>query len=626
MKKRWYLLSAITLLLALLMSVSVLAEDTMYAAKEKVNVYEEKDKDSNVVKELKGCDEVKVKEKDGSWIKVGTADDKEGWVDANDLSEGYPQSLCPHEWGEWQEAQSATCVAPKYEQRFCKRCGIMEEREGDLGPHSFGDWKVTKEATCTQEGQKTSTCSVCGKEQTETIPKTDHKFSHWTMTRRSTCTQEGEEKSICSVCGQEQVRAIPKIDHSFGEWKELKKATCEEEGEREHTCTVCKYKETQKIEKLPHDYETKIITEPTDHSAGVREKVCKKCKHSEGKEEFDPEGTLRIGDKGDAVYRMQQLLADQNYLNVDGVDGNFGAGTEKALMAFQKDHGFTPDGVAWPQTLKRLDHDFGPWETITKVTRTTAGERVRTCKDCNFEQHETIEPSPSVESGRRGEDVRAIQQMLLALGFDPGTIDGIYGQKLDAAYGAFAAENEVEFEAGKLNAANIDALVNAWIGSFSETEEMKESTDDDPVNLALTVTPFREDVVDESDDLMTYSWSVTNLGEEGCLFNLLLLNYGDEPDFTKDNYVMAIDGVYLEPNCANSASGTIQVSKDWNPEDIHFTAFAVSEQNAQKWLSNVVTFEQPKEEETEAETENLVETEPETENVIEIVTETEKAG
>ena len=122
---------------------------------------------------------------------------------------------------------------------------------------------------------------------------------------------------------------------------------------------------------------------------------------------------------------------------------------------------------------------------------------------------------------------------------------------------------------GKLNAANIDALVNAWIASFSETEEMKESTEEDPVNLALTVTQFRDDVVDESDDLVTYNWSVTNLGKEGCQYNMLLLNYGDEPDFTKDNYVMAIDGVYLEPNCANSASGTIQVSKDWNPEDIH---------------------------------------------------------
>ena len=38
------------------------------------------------------------------------------------------------------------------------------------------------------------------------------------------------------------------------------------------------------------------------------------------------------------------------------------------------DQGLNPDGVAWPQTIKRLHHDFGPWEVITPLTRSVDGE------------------------------------------------------------------------------------------------------------------------------------------------------------------------------------------------------------------------------------------------------------
>lgn len=58
----------------------------------------------------------------------------------------------------------------------------------------------------------------------------------------------------------------------------------------------------------------------------------------------DPE--LKIGSKGDAVKRMQELLIANGYsCGSDGADGVFGNETHMALLNFQTAHNLTPDGV-----------------------------------------------------------------------------------------------------------------------------------------------------------------------------------------------------------------------------------------------------------------------------------------
>jgi hypothetical protein len=61
---------------------------------------------------------------------------------------------------------------------------------------------------------------------------------------------------------------------------------------------------------------------------------------------------LRKGSTGDAVRDLQRQLAALGYpLAVDGV---FGAGTDDALRAFQRDHGLTADGAAGPKSLAAI--------------------------------------------------------------------------------------------------------------------------------------------------------------------------------------------------------------------------------------------------------------------------------
>ena len=71
--------------------------------------------------------------------------------------------------------------------------------------------------------------------------------------------------------------------------------------------------------------------------------------------------TLRKGDSGDDVRKMQRLLVANGYAlkptktSPDGCDGIFGADTEAAVMAFQADNGLTADGICGPKTWTALE-------------------------------------------------------------------------------------------------------------------------------------------------------------------------------------------------------------------------------------------------------------------------------
>ena len=68
------------------------------------------------------------------------------------------------------------------------------------------------------------------------------------------------------------------------------------------------------------------------------------------------EPTLKRGSKGPYVVDMQTKLSKLGYdLGPCGIDGDFGRATEKAVKAFQGDHGLKVDGICGPATWAALD-------------------------------------------------------------------------------------------------------------------------------------------------------------------------------------------------------------------------------------------------------------------------------
>jgi len=66
---------------------------------------------------------------------------------------------------------------------------------------------------------------------------------------------------------------------------------------------------------------------------------------------------LKKNSKGEAVTRLQQGLYQLGY-DPGGVDGIFGANTERAVKEFQTNNGLPADGVVGPKTWTALEEAF----------------------------------------------------------------------------------------------------------------------------------------------------------------------------------------------------------------------------------------------------------------------------
>ena len=126
---------------------------------------------------------------------------------------------------------------------------------------------------------------------------------------------------------------------------------------------------------------------------------------------------LYRGCTGDAVKTLQDKLNTLGY-NSGNVDGIFGAKTYAAVTAFQKANNLGVDGIVGKLT----------WAKLYSVSPAMPVET-------------TVVGRPMVSYGSRGDAVRKLQELLNALGYDCGSVDGIFGSKTKAAVLAFQKAN-----------------------------------------------------------------------------------------------------------------------------------------------------------------------------------------
>ena len=124
------------------------------------------------------------------------------------------------------------------------------------------------------------------------------------------------------------------------------------------------------------------------------------------------------GCTGDAVKTLQEKLNAKGF-HSGNVDGIFGAKTYAAVTAFQKANSLGVDGIVGKLTWGKL---YGVSPAMPVETTTIVGR-------------------PTVSYGSRGDAVRKLQELLNALGYDCGSVDGIFGSKTKAAVLAFQKAN-----------------------------------------------------------------------------------------------------------------------------------------------------------------------------------------
>ncbi len=80
---------------------------------------------------------------------------------------------------------------------------------------------------------------------------------------------------------------------------------------------------------------------------------------------------LTKGTSGQLVYELQQRLVELGY-DTNGIDGNYGGGTESAIMAFQAANELEVTGVADPITQTMLYEGKKPDTTTTNASKSTS--------------------------------------------------------------------------------------------------------------------------------------------------------------------------------------------------------------------------------------------------------------
>lgn len=121
---------------------------------------------------------------------------------------------------------------------------------------------------------------------------------------------------------------------------------------------------------------------------------------------------IRRGDRGPAVIEINQILAELDLLSGGGDE--FDEATERAVRSFQQTRGLTIDGEVGDETWRALD-----------AARWRLGARALYL----------AMPEPLV-----GEDVRALQERLLEMGYDVGRADGIFGPNTARSVAQFQRE------------------------------------------------------------------------------------------------------------------------------------------------------------------------------------------
>ncbi len=135
--------------------------------------------------------------------------------------------------------------------------------------------------------------------------------------------------------------------------------------------------------------------------------------------------TLKYGDNGSRVTELQTALVKLGY-NTNGIDGRFGAGTQRAVIAFQKANKLSSDGLAGAKTLALLFEQADQAGNSSGSSSNASGSSSLT---------------RTLRKGYTGDDVKQVQRQLKSLDYYSGSIDGVYGTGSMAAVQAFQAKN-----------------------------------------------------------------------------------------------------------------------------------------------------------------------------------------
>lgn len=152
---------------------------------------------------------------------------------------------------------------------------------------------------------------------------------------------------------------------------------------------------------------------------------------------------LQEGDQGSEVSTLQtQLTAAGCY---DGpVTGVFGSLTKEGVIRCQQRNGLVVDGIVGPATQASLQRASGT-QTVSQYDTLTVDQTFDQTFDAPTGQT-VYTTGETLRLGSRGPAVSDLQNRLSALGYDSGSVDGIFGQQTEDAVTRFQRDRNLSVD------------------------------------------------------------------------------------------------------------------------------------------------------------------------------------
>ena len=169
---------------------------------------------------------------------------------------------------------------------------------------------------------------------------------------------------------------------------------------------------------------------------------------------------LRQGSTGSEVKEVQRRLKQWGYYS-GSVDGVFGAGTKKAVIAFQKKNGLTADGIVGKSTYKAL----GMNESYNALNTPSKKPSSSSSSSSNYTSSDLYMMAKAIYAEGRGESytgqvaIGAVIMNRVRSSSFPNTISGVIYQK-----GAFTAvaDGQINLEPNQTAYDAARDAMNGW--------------------------------------------------------------------------------------------------------------------------------------------------------------------
>ncbi|MBP5744663.1 MAG: peptidoglycan-binding protein, partial [Oscillospiraceae bacterium] len=319
-------------------------------------------------------------------------------------------------------------------------------------------------------------------------------------------------------------------------WQNLKtelEATCTSYGMATQVCYDCGATQTVYTNMLPHSWgEWEITARATDHTAGERQRTCEVCGKTES-EKYYLEGTVLPGSSGEEVEELQDLL------NENGIpapkDGEYGDATREAVREAQRRNGLEVDGIAWLQTVNHLQHRWGDWEVLREPTLTKPGLQHRICEICGYDEKEEF--IDGLGPGARGDFVRDLQEILAALGYYDGRIDGDYGDGVRQAVERWQRDHGME-PTGIVDRDTLNQIIEEYLDFIrqqrqddEEDGEEPEDEDEPPEDDGKDEDEFEKSTSEIPDGIQKQALGVTAPKKAACHVEYLFLSEPENGEY-----------------------------------------------------------------------------------------------